>query len=150
MNDLYDALKWRGGRLAVYRGRAYRFGGSEALLPLITLIPEKDGPVPEDLAPRVTSSGATVYPVHPEQLDEWFEWHWTFTWRGEPFDVLGAAGRDALRGRYAGNNGAWAIAQGLEQVERFEVVGTFPHGEIAGLAEHRTDLLARWKQEHSR
>jgi hypothetical protein len=149
-DDLYAAWKWRGGRLAVYRGHAYRFGGSEAVAPLITLIPEQNGTVPDGLEPRVTAGGASVYLVHPEQLDEWFAWHWTFTWRGEPFEVQGAAGEDALYGRYAGRNGSWALAQGLEQVDKYEVVGTFPRAEVADLTEHREDLLARWKEEHAR
>lgn len=142
MTTFQERFRYRTVEVAVYRGAAYQAGGSERIKPFISLIRQSDDTVPPDL--ELYSAEDSVYLVRPEQLDAWYRSYWTYTWRGQPFTSIGAAGDDAVHGYYTGSSVSFANEH-LTRVGATEYEGTVALREVEDLTEHREDLLAAWR-----
>ena len=140
----------RTGRFAVYRGTPYRYWDEPDSDSVIGLLPEPDGPVPDDLpestAPR---SSAVGYLVDLRRLDAMYDSQWYFEWRGEEFRLTGRRGSEVYGEVLRNFSRAFLEANGLKLYDRFEAGGWIPQDEITNLHEERTDLLAAWKAKHS-
>ncbi|WP_042379762.1 hypothetical protein [Streptacidiphilus melanogenes] len=142
-----ERRRYRAGEFAVHQGNLYAvFGDGDSSRVSLALIEEGD-PVPADLTPD-PNAPTRVFFAAPEQLEAWYRTRWTFRWHGQPFDAVGSAGGQ-ITGWYAGQE-LWRVADHLRRIEADAYLGTFPLDEIRGLTEHRTDLLAEWKEEHHR
>jgi hypothetical protein len=140
-------MRHRAGVFGEYRGNVYRVFGDGVSAPVSLALIEEDDPVPADLPPDPEAPGR-VFLARPEQLDAWYRTRWTFQWQGQPFDAVGSSETE-ITGWYAGRE-LWAVADRLRRVEAGGYLGTFPLDEVTDLTEHRTDLLAEWKEEHQR
>ncbi|MER6217101.1 hypothetical protein ACWC5F_27060 [Streptomyces sp. NPDC001272] len=130
------------GDYLVYQGRTYPAAAEADASGLIALTtgPDRPGGFVDD--PRDSGSGQFL--AAPEQLDAWYRTHWTFRWKGGPFDAVGTVdGR--IRGVYTG--GSWGFADNHMLTEERAPDG-FRYTVTAGLRgvtdfeERRTDLLA--------
>ncbi|WP_042427134.1 hypothetical protein [Streptacidiphilus anmyonensis] len=141
-----ETNRYRAGDFAIYQGSVYGvFGDGGSLEVSLTL--EPDDPVPAGLRPD-PNAPARVFYATPDQLEAWYRTRWTFLWRGQPFDAVGS-GEGQITGWYAGKE-LWLIADHLRRIEASAYLGTFPLDEVTDLTEHRTDLLAQWKEDHQR
>ena len=137
----------RAGRFAVYRGSVYSTWGATDS-PEFSLIRDDDEtPIPEGLQPDPAQS-TRAFTVSPEQLEALYRAHWTFQWRGQPFQAIGS-GDGYISGWYVGRE-LHLISEHLHRVDRDGWLGRFPLDEVTDLTEHREDLLAKWKEEHQR
>jgi hypothetical protein len=141
-----EAQYWAGD-FAVYRGDVYStFGDIDS--PRLSLIREHDDdPIPEGLQPKPEEPTRVFYAT-PDQLDAWYRSRWSFRWRDQPFDAIGS-GEGYISGWFVGRD-RHLVADHLQRVDRDGWLGRFPLDEVTGLTEHRTDLLAQWKEEHQR
>jgi hypothetical protein len=148
--SVYEQDKWRGGRVAVYRGDEYRFWTDPALGVVIGLVARPDGPVPADLPEgEAPGSGASGYLIDRTLLDAMYEWRWFFEWRGEKFRLLDRRAGEVY-GEVLGNfSRSFIESSGLTMYGRYEAGGWIPEAQIANLREERTDLLVQWKAKHS-
>ncbi|MFE6923634.1 hypothetical protein ACFVAV_21600 [Nocardia sp. NPDC057663] len=89
------------------------------------------------------------YLVDPSDLDAWYRWRWTFTWRGQPFNSGGETDDGMINGYFEGNSQSWAEENGLFREEQFIYTGVFPLDEISDLKKENEDLLAWWKEQQN-
>jgi len=137
----------RTGRYAVYNGHTYRAFG-DITADHFSLIRERDDdPVPEGLRTDPHDAGRSFY-VTADRVAQWYSTKWTFRWRDEPFDAIGSAG-GTIHGYYTGQQ-LWLVSDALEQEEASVWKGSFPLSEITDLTEHRTDLLAQWRERQQK
>lgn len=134
------------GNYAVYRGVAYHAYG-DSISARLYLAREPDDPIPEGLPEDPTAPGR-VYITTPEDVEEWYETRWTFKWHDEPFDAM-SSGHGIIGGWYTGQR-LHLIADHLTQEDQSGWSGRFPLDEVTDLTEHRRDLMAKWKEKHSR
>lgn len=141
---------WRAGRFAVYRGHEYRYWTDPESGSAIGLIPEPDGPVPDDLPEAgAPGSGVVGYLVDRDRLDAMFESRWYFDRHGGQFEAVGGPGTDTISGNLVSPMSIDFVREhGLTLYEQYVAGGTFPIEEIANLHEERTDLLAAWRAKH--
>jgi len=131
-----EADWFRPGTFAVYEGRTYAADSHPNALYEITISIEGD----EGSAHRVSL----------DDVEAWYMTKWTFTWQGGPFDALGVDD-GLLKGSYTGGQRGFADAYFLTQetapdgVHSIYTVSADLDG-VKDLAEHRTDLLTRWKE----
>ncbi|GHG60106.1 hypothetical protein [Streptomyces griseocarneus] len=129
---------------AVYRGRTYPAAAEADASGLIALTTGDDRP--EGLVADPRDPGAGHFLAAPEQLDAWYRIHWTFRWRGGPFDAVGTVdGR--IKGVYTG--GSWGFADNMMLTKETGPDGVHSQytaalnlDSVTDLEQHRTDLLA--------
>ncbi|GAA0350649.1 hypothetical protein GCM10010319_29460 [Streptomyces blastmyceticus] len=129
---------------AVHRGRTYPAAAEADASGLIALTTGDDRP--EDLVADPRDPGAGRFLAAPEQLDAWYRIHWTFRWRGGPFDAVGTVD-GSLKGVYTG--GSWGFADNFQLDPETGPDGvhtqytiTVDLDGVTDLEQHRTDLLA--------
>ncbi|MFJ1757083.1 hypothetical protein [Kitasatospora sp. NPDC088134] len=95
---------------------------------------------------RLIAPDGTRPAVTPNQLDAWYLTHWTFTWRGGPFDAVGTD-QGRIKGVYTG--GSWGFADNYQlrpeqgpdgRHDRYTAAVDLD--SVTDLEQHRTDLLA--------
>ncbi|MBF6047193.1 hypothetical protein GO001_18435 [Streptomyces sp. NRRL B-1677] len=141
---LAEADHFRPKVYAVYHGRTYPAAAEADVSGLIALTTGDD--LPEDLVADSRYPGAGRFLAAPEQLDAWYRLHWTFRWRGGPFEAVGTVdGR--IKGVYTG--GSWGFADNWQLTDESDPDGmqtryTVKAGlnGVTDLEQHRTDLLA--------
>ncbi|MFF4583607.1 hypothetical protein ACFY15_35375 [Streptomyces sp. NPDC001373] len=129
---------------AVYQGRTYPAAAEADASGLVALSTGPDRP--EGLVADPRDSGSGQFLAAPEQLDAWYRTHWTFRWKGGPFDAVGTVdGR--VKGVYTG--GSWGFADNnMLNEERapdgsgFWYTVTVGLNGVTDLEQHRTDLPA--------
>uniref|UniRef100_A0AAU2JVI6 Uncharacterized protein n=1 Tax=Streptomyces sp. NBC_00049 TaxID=2903617 RepID=A0AAU2JVI6_9ACTN len=127
---------------AVHRGRTYPAAAEADASGLIAVTTGDDRP--EDLVADSRDPGAGRFLAAPEQLDAWYRTHWTFRWRGGPFDAVGTVdGR--IKGVYTG--GSWGFADNMQLTDESDpghtrYTATVDLDGVTDLEQHRTDLLA--------
>ncbi|AUG81205.1 hypothetical protein CFP65_6555 [Kitasatospora sp. MMS16-BH015] len=127
------------GELAAFRGVLFPARTAAGLWPYVELLPEPGAAAPEGVEPRRAADGSVAgYPVAPEQLEAWYAVHWTFHWRGEPFECTGATDT-TIAGTYLGTDQEFAKAHLKRRVIGYR--GEFPRAEVTDPTEHREDLL---------
>ncbi|WP_042390166.1 hypothetical protein [Streptacidiphilus melanogenes] len=125
---------------AVWQGIAYPCWSRAGLWPRLSLRARDDGRAPSGLEQqRDGAERRYVYLVDPERLDAWYQAHWTFRWRGEPFESCGTTGGGTVRGRYLGTDEEFARLRLRKAVDR---EAELPPDEVEDVVEHRTDLRA--------
>ncbi|MBF9072350.1 hypothetical protein [Streptacidiphilus fuscans] len=142
-----ERMRHRSGNFAVYRGDVYRVFGDSTSVQVALVRDEEDDPMPAGLRPD-PQDPTRVFLADPGQLEAWYRTRWTFRWRGEAFDAEGSSG-GRITGWYAGRR-LDRVADHLQRIEASAYLGTFPLDEVTDLTEHRTDLLAEWKEQHQR
>ncbi|MFF4343841.1 hypothetical protein ACFY00_28395 [Kitasatospora sp. NPDC001540] len=127
------------GEFAVHRGVVHPARAAVGRWPLVELLPVPGTPAPEGVAPRLAADGSVLgYPLPPERLDAWYAVHWTFHWRGEPFECTDRV--DAtVSGNYLGEDLEFARQHLKRRVSGYR--GVFPLAEVTEPEEHRRDLL---------
>ncbi|MFG2332756.1 hypothetical protein ACGFMM_24425 [Streptomyces sp. NPDC048604] len=128
---------------AVYRGRAYPAAAEADAAGLIALATGHDRP--EDLVADHRAPGGEHFLATPEQLDAWYQTHWTFRWQNGPFDAVGTVdGR--IKGVYTG--GSWGFANYMNLTHEPDPNGAYTRytvtvnlNNVTDLEQHRTDLL---------
>ncbi|MEV6668672.1 hypothetical protein [Streptomyces sp. NPDC051162] len=141
---LTEADHFRPKTYAVYHGRTYPAAAEADASGLIALTTGDDRP--EGLVADPRDPGAGHFLAAPEQLEAWYRIHWTFRWRGGPFDAVGAVdGR--IKGVYTG--GIWGFADNMMLTDESSPDGGQTRytvraglGGVTDLEQHRTDLLA--------
>ncbi|MFD7730247.1 hypothetical protein ACFV6F_07670 [Kitasatospora phosalacinea] len=128
------------GEFAVFDGVVHPARPAAGRWPCVELLPAPGVPAPEGVAPRLAADGAVLgYPLPPERLDAWYAVHWTFHWRGEPFECTDRV--DAtVSGNYLGEDREFAKQHLKRRVTGYR--GVFPLAEVTEPEEHRRDLLA--------
>ncbi|RPF30226.1 hypothetical protein EDD96_6820 [Streptomyces sp. Ag109_G2-6] len=127
---------------AVYQGRTYPAAGEADAAGLVALTTGPDRP--EGLVADPRDSGSGQFLAAPEQLDAWYRTHWTFRWKGGPFDAVGTVdGR--IKGIYTG--GSWGFADNHmlteeRAPERFRYTMVVDPDSVTDLAQQRSDLPA--------
>ncbi|MEY9874508.1 hypothetical protein ABH931_004008 [Streptacidiphilus sp. MAP12-33] len=125
---------------AVWQGVAYPCRAEPSLWPRLALRARGDGRAPTGLERSPDEDEPRhVHLVDPELLDAWFEAHWTFRWRGEPFASLGTRDGGRVWSRYEGTDQEFARRH-LSHVHTGQAL--LPIDEITDVTVHRTDLLA--------
>jgi hypothetical protein len=141
-----EAGTFRSGNYAVYHGHAYRAYG-DSFSSEIALAVEAGDPIPAGL-PADPRDPDRIYLAQPSDVSEWYASSWTFRWRGELFSFYSL--RDGVvTGLYIGGDGSFADEH-LKRVGSIDYEGSFPLEEVSDPIEHRTDLLAKWKERHQR
>ncbi|WAL71075.1 hypothetical protein OU787_05955 [Kitasatospora sp. YST-16] len=127
------------GEFAAFRGVLYPARAAAGRWPCVELLPAPGTPAPEGVAPRLAADGSVAgYPLPPELLDAWYTAHWTFRWRGEPFECTDRVG-DTVSGSYLGSDREFAAQHLKRRITGHR--GTFPLAEVTEPEEHREDLL---------
>ncbi|MGW2599927.1 hypothetical protein [Streptomyces klenkii] len=129
---------------AVHCGRTYPAASEADVSGLIALTTGDDRP--EGLVADSRDPGAGHFLAALEQLDAWYRIHWTFRWRGGPFDAVGTVdGR--IKGVYTG--GSWGFADNMMLTKETgpdgvhsQYTATVDLDSVTDLEQHRTDLLA--------
>ncbi|MFD3942772.1 hypothetical protein [Streptomyces sp. NPDC058579] len=127
---------------AVYRGRTYPAAAEADASGLIALTTGHDRP--EGLVADPRDPSGEHFLAAPEQLDAWYRTHWTFRWKGGPFDAVGTVD-GWIKGVYTG--GSWGFADNFQLTDE-SAPGYTRYTVRAGLKgvtdleQHRTDLLA--------
>ncbi|MFD0562287.1 hypothetical protein ACFQ2M_09860 [Kitasatospora saccharophila] len=102
--------------------------------------PRPRRPRPRGRRPRLAADGSVLgYPLPPERLDAWYAVHWTFHWRGEPFECTDRVDT-TVSGNYLGDDREFARQHLKRRVTGYR--GAFPLAEVTEPEEHREDLLA--------
>ncbi|MEX2985683.1 hypothetical protein [Streptomyces sp. C36] len=131
---------------AVHHGRTYPAAAEADASGLISLTTGDDRP--EDLIADPQDPSGEHFLATPEQLDTWYRTHWTFRWKGGPFDAVGTVdGR--IKGVYTGDSWGF-VANSLQLTQETGPDGVHTQYTIkAGLKgvtdleQHRTDLLPK-------
>ncbi|GAA3087140.1 hypothetical protein GCM10020000_87390 [Streptomyces olivoverticillatus] len=142
MRRLAEFDHFRPRAYAVLRGRTYPAAAEADASGLIALTTGDDRPA--DLVADCRDPDAGNFLATPEQLDAWYRTHWTFRWKGGPFDAVGTVdGR--IKGVYTG--GSWGFADNMMLTDETALSGYTRYTVQAGLKgvtnleQHRTDLL---------
>ena len=101
-----DKQRYGAGNFAVYHGvvyKAYENPPSDMVSPAR----EDEDPLPTGLTPDAYEP-LRVFLAHPSQLEARYSASWTFSWRNEPFDVIGAR-ETMITGWYMGKNYSFAL-----------------------------------------
>ncbi|MBO0655905.1 hypothetical protein J1792_24960 [Streptomyces triculaminicus] len=141
---LDEADHFRPKTYAVHRGRTYPAAAEADASGLITLTTGDDRP--EDLIADPQNPSGGRFLAAPEQLDAWYRTHWTFRWKGGPFDAVGTVdGR--IKGVYTG--GSWGFADNFQldpetgpDGVHTQYTATVGLKGVTDLEQHRTDLMA--------
>ncbi|MEV5375926.1 hypothetical protein AB0L26_08085 [Streptomyces nondiastaticus] len=144
MRRLAEADHFRPKAYAVHRGRTYPAAAEADASGLIAVAAGDDRP--EDLIADPRDPGGERFLATPEQLDAWYRIHWTFRWKGGPFDAVGTVdGR--IKGVYTG--GSWGFADSFQLDPETGPDGVHTQytvqaalNNVTDLEQHRTALMA--------
>ncbi|CAM5449818.1 hypothetical protein [Streptomyces abikoensis] len=141
---LAEADHFRPKAYAVHRGRTYPAAAEADASGLIALTTGDDRP--EGLIADPEDPSGERFLATPEQLDAWYRTHWTFRWKGGPFNAVGTV-EGRIKGVYTG--GSWGFADSFQLEPETGPDGvhtqyTVQAGlmNVTDLEQHRTDLLA--------